>query len=513
MFLWQRRRTTSPITLFYLMLAAAEWSMAIALEAAAVEPGLKTLFSKFEYIGYNCTVALLLIFALQYTQKDKWLKPIWLMLYWVTPVITILLAATNEWHHLIWTGFSGIDPETNLRQYYHGTWFWVNIVSVYMYTAITTILFIRKAIHIPAIYKRQIGILLIGVMAPWIGSLVYIFGLSPIPELNTAPITFTITGLCIIYGIFRYQLLDLVPIARASLIDIMNEGVLVIDNHMRIVDCNPAAQDLLNLPTSCIGLDVDIVMAAWPEFGEIYHQSTNSQKEILLNPETPLYVDVRVSNFKISGDNSVGKLIVFSNITKLYKAVVTLFDVNEELQKQYDAIAALQAQLKEQAISDALTGLLNRHHLQETLPKEVSRAKRGKYPIAVIMLDVDSFKQINDIYGHDAGDMLLLGLGDIIRKQTRFEDFPYRYGGEEFLLVLPGLNTSIALERAEQIRQSFENYKLIYDSILISTTLSAGVATYPQHGEKYENILHAADKALYAAKAAGRNCVRGFNDN
>ena len=191
--------------------------------------------------------------------------------------------------------------------------------------------------------------------------------------------------------------------------------------------------------------------------------------------------------------------------------MLTLFEVNEELQKRYDEIAALQAQLKEQAISDALTGLLNRHHLRDTLPKEISRAKRGAYPLTLIMLDIDGFKQVNDMYGHDAGDSMLLTLGDIISKQTRFEDFAYRYGGEEFLLILPGLGIDKAIQRAEKIRQLFETFTLEHENKFISATLSAGVATYPQHGKDQDELLRASDQALYAAKADGRNCIRGFS--
>ena len=106
---------------------------------------------------------------------------------------------------------------------------------------------------------------------------------------------------------------------------------------------------------------------------------------------------------------------------------------------------------------------------------------------------------------------MLLTLGDIISKQTRFEDFAYRYGGEEFLLILPGLDTDTAIERAENIRQLFETFKLELAEKLISATLSAGVATYPQHGKDQEELLRASDQALYAAKADGRNCVRGFS--
>jgi len=511
-FLLRRHLVSHAKPLFWLNLAVAEWSLAVGLEAAITDLNIKTLFSKIEYIGINCTAALLLIFVLQYTQNYHWLTSKRLILVLLIPTTNILLALTNEWHHLFWSGISHINPETNRSVYIFGPWHWVNLATVYTYTAIATILLIRKYFHTSTIYRRQINSLLMGVSIPWIGSILYLLGQSrsPIPGLIIMPITFTIACYFIIWGLFHHQFFDLVPFARTNLIDIMNEAVLVLDEQMRIIDINQSALKLFELTSVSIGKDIEFALVNWPRLIELCQQTTDVQKEILLDQETPLCVDVRISNFFLPEGRIAGKLVIVSNVTKRYKAVLTLFEVNEELQQRYDEIEALQSRLKEQAISDALTGLLNRHHLSDTLPKEIARAKRGGYPITLIMLDIDGFKQVNDMYGHDAGDNMLMALGDIIRKRIRFEDFAYRFGGEEFLLILPGLEMDIAIERAEQLRQSFENYEMEFGEMLISATLSAGVATYPLHGKNQDELLRAADQALYAAKADGRNCVRGI---
>ncbi len=190
-----------------------------------------------------------------------------------------------------------------------------------------------------------------------------------------------------------------------------------------------------------------------------------------------------------------------------YRAETELRRVNERLHAQLAEIQALQAQLREQAIRDALTGLFNRRYLQETLEREVLRAKREATPIGLVMLDIDHFKKLNDTYGHKAGDVMLQTLGELLRTQTRGSDVACRYGGEEFVVVLPGASIEVAQQRAEQWRQSFEAVHVPYDSHDLRATIALGVAAFPKHGATSDEVLRVADAALYLAKAEGRNRV------
>lgn len=185
---------------------------------------------------------------------------------------------------------------------------------------------------------------------------------------------------------------------------------------------------------------------------------------------------------------------------------------NLSLQGKIDEIAALQLELREQAIRDPLTNLFNRRYLEETLARELSRAEREKIPLSVLILDLDHFKTFNDTYGHAAGDALLQALSKLLTERTRESDIACRYGGEEFVLVMPGSPLQAAQRRAEEVRQRFEQTLVPYDGHNLKATVSMGVAVYPAHAHSAQTLLKSADQALYAAKAGGRNKVVVFGE-
>lgn len=168
----------------------------------------------------------------------------------------------------------------------------------------------------------------------------------------------------------------------------------------------------------------------------------------------------------------------------------------------------LKQELKELAIRDALTGLYNRRHLQEFLGRELMRCTRKHLPLSLILFDVDHFKIFNDKNGHYAGDAVLHEVGRLTHQMVRASDIGCRYGGEEFLIVLPEQHIDSAVQRAELIRRSAEVLHVNYHGRLLPTvTLSLGVAAFPLHGDTAEKVIHAADAALYLAKSLGRNRV------
>jgi diguanylate cyclase (GGDEF)-like protein len=164
--------------------------------------------------------------------------------------------------------------------------------------------------------------------------------------------------------------------------------------------------------------------------------------------------------------------------------------------------------LRDQSIRDPLTGLFNRRYIEESLEREIARATRTATPVALLILDLDHFKTMNDTFGHGAGDRLLRELGAILRLRSRAEDVAARYGGEEFLLMLPGMDKIGAMQRAEGLRQAISEIQLVDAGVdLPSVTVSIGVAAYPDHGCTVDDLLRSADKALYRAKNSGRDRV------
>jgi diguanylate cyclase (GGDEF)-like protein/PAS domain S-box-containing protein len=168
----------------------------------------------------------------------------------------------------------------------------------------------------------------------------------------------------------------------------------------------------------------------------------------------------------------------------------------------------LRETLRSLSIRDPLTGLFNRRFMEETLERELSRMARSEKPLIVAMMDIDNFKLFNDTYGHDAGDALLKEYASLMLSFRRGSDVACRYGGEEFILILPEITPDQALARLEQLRQSVGQISLnFHDQSLPHVTASMGVAVYPQHGTSGLALIKSADTALYQAKHAGRNCI------
>jgi diguanylate cyclase (GGDEF)-like protein len=168
----------------------------------------------------------------------------------------------------------------------------------------------------------------------------------------------------------------------------------------------------------------------------------------------------------------------------------------------------LRETLRIQSIRDPLTNLFNRRYLEETLERELSRATRNEMPLGIMMIDVDYFKRFNDSHGHDAGDAVLRDLAQIFQSQLRAGDIACRYGGEEFTLILIEAPLEAVAARAEQLRQAAANSQVHYQGQTFEpVTLSIGISCYPKNGSATEDLMRAADRALYSAKEAGRNRV------
>ena len=207
------------------------------------------------------------------------------------------------------------------------------------------------------------------------------------------------------------------------------------------------------------------------------------------------------------GSEILGAIYILEDVSSLKAAKDELIVANQKLMTQMEEIQRLHSDLREQVIRDPLTSLHNRRYLNETLDRELSRASREVYQVGLVMIDIDNFKEINDTYGHHAGDLVLKSLAHQLTTQTRASDLVCRLGGDEFLVVLLNLSAENAFKRAEQYRKTFEEFTAVFEESEIRSTLSVGVAMFPDQGGTGSAVISAADRALYDSKRKGRNRI------
>lgn len=199
--------------------------------------------------------------------------------------------------------------------------------------------------------------------------------------------------------------------------------------------------------------------------------------------------------------------MAYTRSIRLHEARQQIRVSEQALQRQLDENQVLQAQLKDQAHRDPLTGLFNRRYLVEALDRELAQAQRQGSPLSLMLMDIDHFKRVNDTSGHLVGDEVLRGVAALLGRHVRAGDVVCRFGGEEFLLLLPGMPVAKALERAQHCRAELAERAIVAGDTEVRITLSIGVASCPVQGDSGARLIERADRALYEAKRQGRDRV------
>ncbi|MCE5208679.1 MAG: diguanylate cyclase [Chloroflexi bacterium] len=506
---WRKRRFPGGLALFFLMLAASEWSLFVILELYADTLPSKILCSQFAYIGSQSCPVLFLLLALAYTGEIERLRRRHIPLLFIVPFITLIFAFTNQYHGLIWTSFTPYPGNERIIQYGHGPVFWIGVIGYsYLCLAIGALVIAQTIMRRKSTYRWQAISMLTATILPWLGNLMYITKINPFPGIDVSPIAFSLAGVIIAISILRFRFLDIAPIARDILFEKMVDNLIVLDPNNRVIDINPSALQLVDTTyQKCIGMSAADLLNT--QFAQLLEPEllTTSQTEISWGESQDKILDVTLIPIMDKDNVITGRVLVAKDITKQQFIESQLQQANTTLQQQLDKINKLQETLREQAIRDPLTGLYNRRFLDDILTLQIGQAQRDNTSISLVMLDLDNFKIFNDTYGHSAGDAILKNLAEILKTKTRHGDFACRFGGEEFLVVMPGATLSAGLKRAEEWRQEFEGNPIIYEGETLNSTFSAGVATYPFHAITIDGLIKIADKGLYLAKNAGRNRV------
>jgi len=284
LFGWRRRRTPGAIPLIVLMSAVAEWALTYALELASSNLEAKILWDRLEFLGIVVVPAAWLAFTLQYTGRGSWLRPRFLALLAIEPILTVLLVWTNPYHHLVWHDIHlNTSPSLPMLGQSPGVGFLAHTAYSYLVMLSGTLLLIQVLARRASLYRRQAGPLLFAAFIPWVGNAISLFGLPRFPELDLTPFAFVLSGLAVAWSLFRHQFLRLVPVARDTVIEGMVDGLIVLDMQNRIVDLNPAAQQAIGCAgAQAIGRPLAQVWPGRPELLEGEGDAGEARLEVVL---------------------------------------------------------------------------------------------------------------------------------------------------------------------------------------------------------------------------------------
>jgi PAS domain S-box-containing protein len=313
--IWWRQRSAGTTFLSLLMLGVAAWSLAYSLEMLAVPLNAKLFWAQVQYLVIPFVPVLWFAFVLKYTGYDRWLTRRNLIFLLIMPFVTIFLAWTNGVHGLIWSSAS-YSPNTLFPALYltYGPWFWIHTIYSYLVMLGGTLIILRVLNLSPKMYRGQALALLLGALAPWMANLLFLAGASPLANLDLTPFMFTFSGLAVIWGFYRYQLMDIVPIARESIIEVMDDGVIVLNQQNRIVDINPAVEKIINQPVAeAVGKRIMDVIPDWNQMIERTVRIRPAYAEIEL--EGGRHYGLRISRLGGRSGEFTGQLIVLRDIT------------------------------------------------------------------------------------------------------------------------------------------------------------------------------------------------------
>ena len=300
------------------MAAAGEWALTYALSLTSVGKDIQLFWIKVRYIGIVIVPGAWLTFALLQTGYGKWVTQRNLILLIIEPLIILLLIWTNEWHMMYWTEVTQeqLDPFFTIHTH-RGVFYWIHVAYSYLLIVFSSALLISKVLRSPRLYRWQSLAVLFGAVGPIIGDVLSTFGLLPLSWLDMTPFFFTLTGIAMAWGVFQFRLLDIVPIARDTVIESMSDGVLVLDDEDRIVDINPVAEGIISQTASeVVGQPAEEVLAPWPDLVERYRSVPETHTEIAVGEgAVQLYFDLRISPLRDWRRRLAGRLIVLRDIT------------------------------------------------------------------------------------------------------------------------------------------------------------------------------------------------------
>ena len=475
-------------TFLGLLAALFVWSTGFIFEIMGVELETKIFWANIQFLGITFIPFLFLILVIRFTEYGKKLK-YFVIVLGIHAIASNVIIWTNGLHHWFRQN-PWVNIETELFSILvndYGPWFYyihVPIPYIGYFLLIGVLIWAWVSSEKP--FRHQITVLLFSLFIPLVVDGLYILGFTPIPNFNFTPVAFSISGLLIGWALFYYRLFDLVPMAYDVIVENLTSGVIVLDIQNRVTVMNTSAHQFTNTtPDEAIGKPAEDILWFWHNLNinlqDVYSTQIEQKNK---ETDTTYHYEVELVLIKSRREQVIGRLITINDTTEHRR---------------------LFRETKIMAISDPLTNVYNRRHFFQLLQDEMNRTQINHLPLTLIMFDIDNFKYFNDQYGHTIGDEILMKIIRTCQTHLRKHDSIGRYGGDEFLILLPKTDQNTARQVAERLRLSIGEL-IITDDENISLTISLGVVEYRWNNQiTPKRLLQVADKAMYQAKEKGKN--------
>lgn len=489
-YVFRKRHNYSEIARYFLLYTAAIgiYCFGAGMALTADTLGQMKFWTVIQYIGMPFSAPLGLLFILRYLGINVTRTGFWSLM--IVPFITLLMVVTNDWHGLHYRVFEA-DPVMGMPFIYQeiGTWYAVHGLYIFSCMFVAFVLLLSKWKETARAYRPQLAALLFGQLLPMLTSFLYLIGVTP-SGLDPVPMVLWLSSLLYFWAISSSTLFAIMPVAKDIIFNHIKDGVIVLDKSHRLIEFNRAAKNSFPL--------LDKPMYGM-EFQEIWLCLTGNRFPFELESmdlqevQTVMGDSERIYQISASimkhGESSQGLLLIFTDMTELKK---------------------LQKQLEHQAFYDELTQVYNRRAFLRQCEQDFADAKEKSIPFSVILMDIDHFKAINDTYGHDIGDEVLIHIARICRNKLQQGQIFARYGGEEFVLTLKGTTVEQAEQVGNELRSYLQSHPLVTGERVIPATVSMGVSQSTTGS--LQQLLKKADLALYAAKQNGRDRVAVYKE-
>ena len=490
-----RKRFPGQPAFVCLALVMASWIGFSLAEHAAVDAGCKVSIALLSWSAIATQPPLYALFLYQYLRLPK--PPggqFWP--YFLPSALMVLLSFTNAGHGLFYGAETRLgQPMAGLPRllYDRGPAFYTTAALSYAWLMFATVLMFRSWRAARHRQQHQWGAFLLMMFVPLTANAAYLSVDLRLMGTDPTPSAFSVALMGFAWLIRRERMFAAAPMGRQMLFDELPDPVLVLDAEGRIVQANQAARRLHPAPT------MGQLLQTWPRFGSglAALQSGGSRLVEVSAPAAWYQAQQRSIG---PPESPIGALLQLHDVSEHHQAHARTMRTLADRELALDKATSLQALLREQAMHDPLTGLLNRRALVERHGFETRSADAAP---TLVLLDLDHFKRVNDSHGHLAGDAVLRDFGAALRSGLRAEDALFRIGGEEFVVLMSTATPEQAAARVQELREIISHWRL--GQLAEALTFSAGVAAHGPNTPTLEALLAAADGALYQAKGSGRN--------